>query len=181
MLLSSKTKSEIRKEVKSSVKNLSEEQKREKSALIFSQVANLSVLQYAHTIALYASLPDEVFSFDAIESFSTSKRVVLPRVEGSDMEFYPYSPNTLERGAFGIAEPQGTEAIEPAEIDVIIVPGVAFTPDGKRCGRGKGYYDKYLSKPGLRAIKIGICYAEQLVNNIPCEEHDIVMDMVVSG
>ncbi len=181
MLLSSKTKSEIRKKVKSSVKSLLNEQKRERSALIFNQVANLNTIRSAQTIALYASLPDEVFSLDTIELFSSSKRVVLPRVEGQEMEFYPYIPNTLKHGAFGIAEPQGTEPIAPTEIDVIIVPGMAFTPDGKRCGRGKGYYDKYLSKEGLKAIKIGICYTEQIVDNIPCEEHDIKMDMVISG
>ena len=97
------------------------------------------------------------------------------------MEFYPYEPDNLECGAFGIIEPQGAEAIEPAQIDLIIVPGVAFTRSGKRCGRGKGYYDKYLSREGFRATKIGVCYAEQLAEDIPNEPHDIVMDRVLFG
>ena len=95
------------------------------------------------------------------------------------MDFYPYIPNTLQRGAFGINEPQGEEPCTPSEIDVIIVPGVAFTKDGKRCGRGKGYYDKYLSREGFRAVKIGICYTEQLAECIPNEPHDITMDCVI--
>jgi 5-formyltetrahydrofolate cyclo-ligase len=95
------------------------------------------------------------------------------------MDFYPYNPNELEVGAFGITEPQAAVAIDPAEIDTIVVPGVAFTLSGVRCGRGKGYYDKYLSRNGFRATKIGICYKEQLAEEIPSEPHDILMDCVI--
>lgn len=176
-----KSKSDIRRAAKSAVKALTAQQKADKSTLILSCIASSESIKSAKTVALYASLSDEVQSFELIELLSQTKRVVLPRVAGDDMDFYPYTPSSLKVGAFGIEEPQGSEPISPDEIDVIVVPGVAFTTDGKRCGRGKGYYDKYLSRSGFRAIKIGICYAEQLAEDIPNEPHDIVMDYMIYG
>ena len=176
-----KSKSDIRRAAKSAVKALTAQQKADKSTLILSRIASSESIKSAKTVALYASLSDEVQSFELIELLSQTKRVVLPRVAGDDMDFYPYTPSSLKVGAFGIEEPQGCEPISPNEIDVIVVPGVAFTTDGKRCGRGKGYYDKYLSRSGFRAIKIGVCYAEQLAEYIPNEPHDIVMDYMIYG
>ena len=176
-----KSKSDIRRAAKSAVKALTAQQKADKSTLILSRIASSESIKSAKTVALYASLSDEVQSFELIEFLSQTKRVVLPRVAGDDMDFYPYTPSSLKVGAFGIEEPQGSEPISPDEIDVIVVPGVAFTTDGKRCGRGKGYYDKYLSRSGFRAIKIGVCYAEQLAADIPNEPHDIVMDYMIYG
>ena len=177
----SRSKSEIRAAAKSAVKALTSEQKREKSMLIVKNIAASTLIKGAKTVALYSSLPDEVVSGELIALLATEKRVVLPRVAGDDMDFYPYEAANMEVGAFGITEPQGTEAIDPKEIDVVVVPGVAFTTDGKRCGRGKGYYDKYLSRAGFRAAKMGVCYAEQLAEDIPNEPHDIVMDCVIFG
>lgn len=177
----SRSKSEIRAAAKSAVKALTTEQKRDKSMLIVKNIATSAPIKSAKTVALYASLPDEVISDELIALLAAEKRVVLPRVAGEDMDFYPYEPSQMEVGAFGITEPQGEGAIDPTEIDVIIVPGVAFTTNGKRCGRGKGYYDKYLSREGFRATKMGICYAEQLAEDIPNEPHDIVMDCVIYG
>lgn len=176
-----KSKSDIRRAAKSAVKALTAQQKADKSTLILSRIASSESIKSAKTVALYASLSDEVQSFELIEFLSQTKRVVLPRVAGDDMDFYPYTPSSLKVGAFGIEEPQGSEPISPDEIDVIVVPGVAFTTDGKRCGRGKGYYDKYLSRSGFRAIKIGVCYTEQLAEDIPNEPHDIVMDYMIYG
>lgn len=176
-----KSKSDIRRAAKSAVKALTAQQKADKSTLILSRIASSESIKSAKTVALYASLSDEVQSFELIELLSQTKRVVLPRVAGDDMDFYPYTPSSLKVGAFGIEEPQGSEPISPDEIDVIVVPGVAFTTGGKRCGRGKGYYDKYLSRSGFRAIKIGVCYAEQLAEDIPNEPHDIVIDYMIYG
>lgn len=174
-----KNKSEIRTAAKSAVKGLSSEQKKSKSALIVKDILALDAIKSAKVVALYASLPDEAASDEAINALATQKRVVLPRVAGDDMDFYPYDPTAMEIGSFGISEPQTEVAIDPSKIDVIIVPGVAFTLSGVRCGRGKGYYDKYLSRNGFRAIKIGVCYKEQLAEEIPNEPHDILMDCVI--
>ena len=81
----------------------------------------------------------------------------------------------------GIAEPDvDAEPCEPSEIDLIVVPGTAFTQAGARMGRGRGYYDKYLSQPGFRGVKVGVCYAHQLVGELPVEPHDVFMDYVIT-
>lgn len=90
-------------------------------------------------------------------------------------------PADAASGAFGIAEP-GPEAqtCDPSEIDLVIVPGTAFTAAGARCGRGRGYYDKYLSRPDVHAVKVGVCFAHQLVGELPAEPHDVAMDYIIT-
>lgn len=106
---------------------------------------------------------------------------VVPRVGGDAMRFFDYAPGALRAGAFGIAEPDvDAEPCEPSEIDLIVVPGTAFTQAGARMGRGRGYYDKYLSQPGFRGVKVGVCYAHQLVGELPVEPHDVFMDYVIT-
>ena len=179
--MNKESKQKIRQESKARVRAIGAEEKVSRSALIFSRIAALPALQRAKVVALYASLPDEPQTAEFIEQLSHSHRIVLPRVAGEDMDFYPYEADNIKCGAFGISEPQSADAISPSEIELIIVPGVAFTRNGKRLGRGKGYYDKYLSREGFRATKIGVCYNEQLAEEIPDEPHDIVMDDVIFG
>ena len=169
----------IRKAVRAEIARLTDTEKSELSAQIFSKIAELQEVRQASVVALFASLPDEPQTTAIIEQLSRSKRIVLPRIEGEEMEFYDISEG-LREGAFGIMEPVATTPIEPSEIDVMIVPGVAFTRDGSRCGRGKGFYDKYLSRRGFRAYTIGICYPCQIVEVLPCEEHDVTMNLVIS-
>lgn len=184
--MSIKTKQEIRSAAKAGVRALSATQKAAASASIFECVMGVAQVREASTVALFSSLPDEPQTASAIAALSPEKRVVLPRVDGDEMEFYRYVPSAdgasgvLAKGAFGIDEPQGDERVEPAEIDVIIVPGVAFTREGVRCGRGRGYYDKYLSSADFRGFKIGVCYGCQLFEELPVEPHDVRMDMVVA-
>ena len=101
------------------------------------------------------------------------------RVEGDVMNFYSYDRNSMSIGSFGINEPCGGLPVAPCEIDAVVVPGLAFTECGARMGRGKGYYDKYMSHSDFSALKIGVCYSEQLVSEIPVEKHDIMMDVVI--
>lgn len=70
---------------------------------------------------------------------------------------------------------------DPAEIDLLVVPGVAFAPIGSRLGRGRGYYDRYLAQPGFRAATVGVCYRHQLVDDLPAEPHDRPVGCVVAG
>lgn len=173
------TKREIRKAVRSEIARLSPEQKCALSAQIFSKIATLEEFTDARVVALFVSLADEPVTPPFIEQIGGSKRVVVPRIEGEEMEFYDIAEG-LKEGAYGILEPCGEVPVEPSEIDVMIVPGVAFTADGARCGRGKGFYDKYLSRNGFRACTIGVCYPCQVVKELPTEEHDKRLDCVIS-
>ena len=170
----------LRKKIRAEIAKLSAEEKQSLSAQIFNKIATLSELEEASVVALFVSLSDEPQTADFIEHLlHKNRRVVVPRIEGEEMNFYDISEG-VKVGAFGIMEPTATTPIEPSEINVMIVPGVAFTLSGKRCGRGKGFYDKYLSHNGFRACTIGVCYPCQIVETLPTEEHDKVLDCVIS-
>lgn len=135
--------------------------------------------QNAGTVLLYHALPDEVDTQLLLDdALLSGKRVLLPKVNGDDLVLYEYTgPDSLTTGAYGILEPNGTSSMYGGtEIDLAIIPGMAFDRHGHRLGRGKGYYDRLLS--GLKVYKMGICFPFQLLDYLPCEEHDVMMDGV---
>ena len=132
----------------------------------------------ARVVALFFPLRDEVQVGDIVEAVAAERTVVLPRVEGDVMRFYPFEPGKVAKGAYGIMEPLGDVPIDPASIDVMVVPGVAYSADGCRMGRGKGYYDKYLKDKNT--VKIGICYSWQIVDFIQKTTGDISLDYIVT-
>lgn len=148
---------------------------------IFRRVESLEAFRKARTVGFFCSLADEPDTREALSRWSAVKCLAVPRVEGETMRFFRYDPRTQHPGAFGIEEP-GPEAVlcPPEELDLIVIPGVAFSPDGFRMGRGRGYYDRYLAQPGVRAVKVGVCFAHQLAETLPVEPHDIRMDRVVT-
>ena len=174
-------KKEIRREMKRRNLALAAGERAERSEKICGSVERLGPFAAAQTVALFASLPDEPDTAPLLARWHGRKRVLVPRVEGDVMRFYDYDPAQMERGAFGIAEPQADAPADPAEIDFILVPGTAFTSGGARMGRGRGYYDKYMSQAGFRAYKAGVCYPHQLVDELPVEPHDILVDTVCTG
>ena len=175
------TKKELRAAMKKRNLSLSSEERAEASERIFGRVERLPGFSQARCAAFFCALPDEPQTGAALARWSAVKRIVVPRVEGDVMRFCEYDPQTLRPGAFGIAEP-GPEAqtCDPSEIDLVIVPGTAFTAAGARCGRGRGYYDKYLSRPDVHAVKVGVCFAHQLVGELPAEPHDVAMDYIIT-
>jgi 5-formyltetrahydrofolate cyclo-ligase len=111
------------------------------------------------------------------------KRVALPVTDTRRKEIYPRIviryPEDLTAGPFGIAEPRSSCPVaEPGEIDLIVVPGVAFDAKGFRLGYGEGYYDRFL--PLTNGVSVGIAYNFQLVNTVFPEEHDWPVDFVVT-
>ena len=169
----------IRKSVRAEIAKLLPEDKEVLSSQIFNKISELEEVKKASVIALFISLSDEPQTARFIDKISSHKRVVIPRIEGEEMEFYDISEG-VTAGSFGIMEPIATTPINPSEIDVMIVPGVAFTHQGIRLGRGKGFYDKYLSLKGFRAYTIGVCYPCQVVENLPSEPHDKEIDLIVT-
>ena len=170
----------LRRYIRAEIAKLSAEEKQALSSQIFSKLSSFDKICNASIVALFTSLPDEPQTASFIELLlDKNKQVVIPRIEGNEMNFYDISEGVKE-GSFGIMEPVANTPVEPSKIDVMIVPGVAFTLEGARCGRGKGFYDKYLSREGFRAYTIGVCYPCQIVENLPTEEHDKVLDCIIS-
>lgn len=176
------TKNELRRMMKRRNLLLTAEERAERSRRIFRRVEMLPEFAAARTVAFFCALADEPETQPALERWLTQgKRIVVPRVEGECMEFFEYAPGGMESGAFGIREPGAGAVCCPADgIDLVIVPGTAFSPQGARMGRGRGYYDRYLSRSDFRGAKIGVCYAHQLVDALPSEPHDVAMDRVVT-
>ncbi|MDE6843571.1 MAG: 5-formyltetrahydrofolate cyclo-ligase, partial [Muribaculaceae bacterium] len=95
-----------------------------------------------------------------------------------NLEILPYEQTRLELGSFHIEEPTGDDLVDPSQIEMMVIPGVAFDRRGNRMGRGKGFYDRLLQT--AKATKIGVGYEFQLMDEIPTEEHDVPMDIVIT-
>ena len=169
----------LRKAVRARLAAMSDADKEQQSTAICHSLKAHIAVTGARVVALFSPLPDEPRIWPLVEDLSKSMAVLLPRIEGDVMNFYCYSPGSMSSGAFGILEPVGGEPVAPYEIDVMVVPGVAFTATGERMGRGKGFYDKYMSLKEFRAVKIGVCYDVQLVDVLPTEIHDVKIDSVI--
>jgi len=132
------------------------------------------------TIMAYWPLPDEVDIRPLIDALvQRGKTVLLPKVlDDEHMELRRYtSPFDLTEGAFHIMEPIGAPFVDYDQIDVALVPGVAFDAAGHRLGRGKGYYDRFLhDHPYLHTI--GVCFPFQRVAEVPTDEHDVCVKEV---
>ncbi len=176
----------IRRQIKAQVLSLTEVEGQAQSMSVAERVEALVAEHKPRVVALFSPLKDEVQILPLAKKLASVCRVVLPRVgdraDGTpEMEFFDYEPSSLAEGAYGIAEPQGDKVCAAEDIDLMVVPGVAFTREGVRLGRGKGYYDRYLAREGFRAYTVGVCYACQLLQELPSEEHDRRVDIVVAG
>jgi 5-formyltetrahydrofolate cyclo-ligase len=123
-------------------------------------------------------LPDELSTREFIDRWSSRKHFYLPRVNGVNLDILPYDRTTLKLGAFQIEEPQGDDTADINDIELIIVPGVAFDRQCNRLGRGRGFYDRLLADS--RATTIGVAYDCQFVDEIDVDTHDIPVDIVIT-
>lgn len=102
---------------------------------------------------------------------------------GTELEFRAVEdPKALVTRRWELREPDPETSLPVAleEIDLLLVPGVAFTRSGRRLGRGGGFYDRLLADPELCAVSFGICFALQVVDNLPTEPHDRPVDRIVT-
>jgi 5-formyltetrahydrofolate cyclo-ligase len=172
------SKKELRKQIAARKRAQSESTLDALSRDVLTSLECHPAFREANTILMYHSLPDEVRTWDFVDRWCGSKRILLPVVVGDDLELRLYSGrDSLRVGAYNILEPVGPVFSDYDSIDLAVVPGVAFTADGIRLGRGKGYYDRLL--PRIKARKIGICFPFQILHSIPAESFDIRMDEVI--
>jgi 5-formyltetrahydrofolate cyclo-ligase len=175
------TKSELRRAIRANIRSLSADERAEAARLIVAEIESDPRFVAARTVAAFMPLGDEPPLREAVERWAQSKRMVVPKIEGDEMHFCDFRADEMASGAFGIAEPQTTATCPPEQIEVMIVPAVGLTRQGARMGRGRGYYDRYLGQHNAASIyKISTCFACQLVEELPTEPHDVVMDRVVA-
>ncbi|MBO4446651.1 MAG: 5-formyltetrahydrofolate cyclo-ligase [Bacteroidales bacterium] len=143
----------------------------------WSCVESLPEFRSAQTILVYMALQDEVPTLDFIRKWESAKRIVLPVVDGNELLLREYHPELLSAGWKGILEPTASSAaVAPSEIDLALIPGLAFDLSGGRLGRGKGFYDRLL--PHLSCPKIGICQKWRIAAQVPCEDWDGRVDKI---
>lgn len=171
-------KNEVRYKMKSLKSLLNEATRQSMAEEVFSRLEKTAAFLLADKIMMYHSLPDELSTHDFLKKWSDRKRFYLPRVNGVDLEVLPYEESRLELGSFHIEEPTGNDITNPEEIELVVVPGVAYDRKGRRLGRGKGFYDRFLKNS--KATKIGVGYEFQLVDDLPSDPHDVAMDIVIT-
>ena len=168
-------KKELRKEV---LKRRKETKHRlEKSKTIQFEVMNHPLYQGSEVVAIYNSFASEVSTKELIRmSIGTKSVVLIPKVVDKELIFIKIDEDTeYQTSKYGIEEPVSNKEYR-GPIDLVIVPGVAFTKEGNRLGYGGGYYDRFLK--GKDIPTIGICFESQIVESLPTEEHDIEVDFV---
>lgn len=141
--------------------------------------------QQADTIALYAPIRGEVPTRDIlVAALADGKTVCYPlsHVHGRVLSFRQVRSETeLEPGRLGVREPNSlSELVDLERIDLFVVPGLGFTRDGKRLGRGGGYYDATLKAASAQSRRIGLAFAEQIVEDLPVTPDDVQMDLIVT-
>ena len=171
----------LRKIIQTTKRSYSEKELSSFSVTAMQRLEATTHFRKADCIALYYPLWGEVDTTSLLERWYQTKCLLLPVVVGDDLIFRKYEgKSSMQVGAYGILEPKEVDAniILPA-MDLIVVPGIAFDKQLNRMGRGKGFYDKLLSKDA-QSVKLGFCFDFQLNETIPVEPFDISMDIVVT-
>ena len=182
-------KTELRREMKARRKTLSAEEKSAADAAVCEKLkarSDIDVMvdpfDYGSALAVYLASPDEINIDPYIEyMLATGVEVVSPRWNGETYELAKIK--SLERGCLrlgpmNILEPSEADVVEPEAIGAWIVPGLAFTRDGRRLGYGGGWYDRLLAASAEGSLKVGVAHEFQIVEDIPVEPHDIPMDRI---
>ena len=173
-------KDEIRRAMRERRRALTPEERTAMSEII---CAKLAALNLHSPIAVYLASPQEIDLALFIRKMQESGvKVVAPRWNGETYELAVLKgldEQHLRQGPMGILEPAEAEIVSPEEVEVWLVPGLAFTRSGKRIGYGGGWYDRLLAEAPKNAVKLGIAHAFQVVDDLPNEPHDILLTGVI--
>ncbi|XP_033345205.1 5-formyltetrahydrofolate cyclo-ligase [Bombus vosnesenskii] len=186
-------KSTLRKKMKDIITQLNTEEKQRQSMKVFDKLCSLPQFRESTRISLYLSTKDEIDTIEILKYIFERKKVVfIPRYKGKEMEMVKLLSmqdyETLPLTKWNIKQPNVNElrenALQTGGLDLILIPGVAFTANGKRLGHGMGYYDKFLDLCLKKQQKIphliALAFNEQLCEDIPTSENDILLDLVLT-
>ena len=192
MMNSDSDKTELRREMKARRKALAAEEKSAADAAVCEKLKARSDIgemidpfDSGSSLAVYLASPDEINIDPYIEYvLHMGVEVVAPRWNGETYELAKLKgldEKDLRRGPMGIREPGDADIVEPKNVYAWIIPGLAFTRGGKRLGYGGGWYDRFLASAPKGAIKIGVAYSFQIVDDLPTKPHDIMLADIVEG
>ena len=183
----------LRKKMKTIIAQLSAEEKQRQSRIVFEKLRSLKQFQESKRVSSYLSTNDEINTVPILKHmFEVKKEVFIPRYKGKQMEmvklFSMKDYENLPVTKWNIKQPSFNEprenALETGGLDLILLPGVAFSLSGKRLGHGMGYYDKFLDlclkKQQKRPHLIAVAFNEQLREDIPTTENDVLLDLILT-
>lgn len=180
--MSSPAKLELRRIMRAQLAKMMPTARAAASESIRTSIPTLPRWQEIRTVAAYTALPGEpdLHPLD----WAKQRIVLLPRVEGKNIAFYSVRDAAqLRPGAFGIREPD-PNLCEPAsanDAEIIFVPGLAFSSDGMRLGRGRGYYDRLLASLPSSALRVGVCFSCQILPSVPTSPHDQPVNLLLAN
>ena len=177
-------KADLRFRIREALKGLPSSARRAASAQACLRLRQEGIWREAGSVLLYVSLSDELDIEPLLhEALAEGKELALPRFELDQQQYLARRVLDLRLdlrpGRFGIPEPKdGCVELPLKQLDLVVAPGVGFTLDGRRLGRGRGFYDRLLALVG--GVKCGIAFDEQIVDDIPTEPHDIRLDCILT-
>jgi 5-formyltetrahydrofolate cyclo-ligase len=176
-----------RADIKEKLKAQAPEARWKKSRAIEEKLFALPEFKKAKAVCFFVSLETEVDTHGMIDrALMEGKKVLVPLTDMAARSLLLYEikdrAGDLQRGTMRIWEPDPakTRKAEPKEIDVIVVPGLAFDAAGNRLGRGRGFYDRFLEKLGHNVPKIAIAFSFQKISEVPVGPHDVKIDKVLT-
>jgi 5-formyltetrahydrofolate cyclo-ligase len=187
--MSPKKRNILRRTILAGRDTLPEGEQSDRSSTICGKLFNLREVQNARTIFIYMHFRSEVLTAEFISlCLASGKTVTIPYTIPDEKRLISVQIHDLQRdvapGYCGIPEPVPrllqTARYNPDKIDVAIIPGSVFDRAGGRLGYGGGYYDRFLTREASRAFRIGLAYEIQLVGRVPVQQHDQLMDFVVT-
>lgn len=169
----------IRRTVSELKSGVDTEWKIQMSDIILSRLEEMESFKSSDSVLIYHALPDEVQTAAFLDRWCDAKQIVIPLVKGNDLILKRYDRFKIVPGYKGIPEPtDDAMTILPSEIDLAVIPGVAFDRCCNRLGRGKGFYDRLI--PSLKCPLIGLGFDFQVVDQVPVEIFDRKLDMVIT-
>lgn len=174
-------KNRIRKEIRNLRESLLKVEKEKYEKIILEKFFNLEELQDSRVVMSYMDFKNEVSTYEINKSFlENRKKVLIPKISEDKSEIYPVVfSDEMSLNSFGIYE--SDERYCGDDIDIVIVPGIAFNLRGYRVGFGKGYYDRFLSdRKEKNILKISLAYDFQIDDRFIEESHDIPIDILIT-
>jgi 5-formyltetrahydrofolate cyclo-ligase len=179
-----KLKSVFRKNLKDQREQVSPQAAQEASQSVWVQLKEESFYKKSKRIAAFVSSGTEINTRPLLEGIlGAGKELYLPRVDMAQtlIHFHAITNlNNLTPGPYNIPEPKEGVVIAPEQLDLILIPGLAFDSRGHRLGYGKGYYDRFLPLLRLGCFKLGVAYACQIIDKTPNHDHDIPVNAVLT-
>ncbi len=179
------SKTAVRRMLRDRLSVISEADKHSRSVLSTGWLTRTDEFLNARVVMIYLSTPDEVDTAPlALRCWQAGKTVVAPKVFWDQKRMLPVEISTLQTGMTstgpGISEPISGKPVPIDLIDLVIVPGIGFTPTGLRIGRGLGFYDRFLAQPDFIGRSCGMAFEEQVIEDLPTLDHDVPLSMLVS-